>query len=81
MTDLKPVKYMELKMDLVPNISNNYLGAQVMKKIINGISCWTMSSEQYVKAAIANVENKLDKEGQCLFAIQMPHTNESGISA
>ena len=25
-----------------------------------------MSLEQYVKVAIANVENKLDKEGQCL---------------
>ena len=25
-----------------------------------------MSSEQYVKAAIANIENKLDREGQCL---------------
>ena len=25
-----------------------------------------MSSEQYVKVVIANVENKLDKEGKCL---------------
>ena len=43
-------------------VPTNYLGAQVTKKIINGISCWTMSSEQYIKVAIANVENKLAKK-------------------
>ena len=37
-------------------VPTNYLGAQATKKIINGISCWTMSLEQYVKAAIANIE-------------------------
>ena len=44
-------------------VPTNYLSAQVTKKIINGILCRTMSSEQYVKAVIANVENKLDKKG------------------
>ena len=31
----------------------NYLGAQVMQKIVGGVECWAMTSEQYVKAAIA----------------------------
>ncbi len=44
----------------------NYLGAQVMQKIVGGVECWAMTSEQYVKAAIANVEFKLDESGQRL---------------
>jgi len=41
-----------------------YLGAQISQKVIGGVECWTMTSEQYVKAAIANVEAKLDRTGQ-----------------
>jgi hypothetical protein len=52
-----------LKEDKI-DIPTNYLGVQISQKMIDGISCWTMSSEQYIKAAIANVETKLDKEGQ-----------------
>ena len=44
----------------------NYLGAQLSQSIIEGRECWTMTSEQYVKAAIANVETALDKSGQRL---------------
>ena len=44
----------------------SYLGAQLAQKMIGGTKCWTMSSEQYVKAAVANVETKLDKTGQRL---------------
>jgi hypothetical protein len=44
----------------------NYLGAQVMQKTVGGVKCWAMTSEQYVKAAIANVEFKLDESGQRL---------------
>ena len=55
----------KLKDDKI-KVPTNYLGAQITKKVINGISCWTMSLEQYIKAAIANVETKLDKEGQRL---------------
>ena len=47
-------------------VPTNYFGAQITKKVINGISCWTMSLEQYVKVAIVNIETKLDKEGQHL---------------
>jgi hypothetical protein len=43
-----------------------YLGTQISQKVIGGVECWTMSSEKYIKAAIANVEAKLDKSGQCL---------------
>ena len=35
----------KLKGDKV-EVPTNYLSAQVANKIINGISCWTMSSEQ-----------------------------------
>jgi len=42
----------------------NYLGAQLTQKIINGTECWTMSSEQYVNASIANVEAALESSGQ-----------------
>jgi hypothetical protein len=43
-----------------------HLGAQISQKVIGGVECWTMSSEKYVKAVIANVETKLDKTGQHL---------------
>jgi hypothetical protein len=38
----------------------NYLLAQLTQIIINGTECWTMSSEQYVQASIANVEVALE---------------------
>jgi hypothetical protein len=44
----------------------NYLGAQIMQKVIDGRECWAMTSEQYVKAAIANVEATLNERGQRL---------------
>jgi hypothetical protein len=40
-----------------------YLGAGVEFKDINGTSCWTMSSEKYIKAAIDNVDKKLAERG------------------
>ena len=43
-----------------------YLGAQLAQKVIGGVEGWTMTSEQYVKAAIANVEAKRNESGQCL---------------
>jgi hypothetical protein len=44
----------------------NYLGAQIMQKVIDDRECWAMTSEQYVKAAIANVETTLNERGQRL---------------
>ena len=43
-----------------------YLGAMLTQKIINGMECWTISSEQYVKASVANVEAALTSSGQRL---------------
>ena len=39
-----------------------YLGARLEKKRLNGRDVWTMSSTDYVKAAIANVEDQLKKK-------------------
>jgi hypothetical protein len=41
---------------------SNYLGARLQKKKINGIDCWSISSVNYVKAAIDNVEEGLRKK-------------------
>ena len=43
-----------------------YLGAELCERVLNGIECWTMSSEKYVKAAVVAVEAHLDKSGQRL---------------
>jgi hypothetical protein len=44
-----------------------YLGATIAKMSLdNGEMCWTMSPEQYVKAAITNVEEDLAKHGKRL---------------
>jgi hypothetical protein len=43
-----------------------YLGAKLIKKKINGVDCWTMTSWDYIKAAVANIEEKLKKDGKRL---------------
>lgn len=43
---------------------STYLGATVERKQMNGYTCWTMSSTAYIKAAIANVEEKLGRSLQ-----------------
>ena len=44
-----------------------YLGATIAKmQLDDGKWCWTMSPEQYVKAAVANVEERLAKSGRRL---------------
>jgi Reverse transcriptase (RNA-dependent DNA polymerase) len=55
----------KLKDDKIEKLTM-YLGAQKSQKVNNGIECWAMSSEKYIKAVIANVEAKLDKTGQWL---------------
>ena len=45
----------------------DYLGAGLSKMTMDdGTDCWTMSSEKYVKAAVANVEDRLAREGKRL---------------
>ena len=36
-----------------------YLGAKLQSKSINGKMCWTITSQEYVKAAVKNVEESL----------------------
>ena len=43
-----------------------YLGAKLEKKRLNSRDVWTMSSTDYVKAAIDNVEEQLKKKGKKL---------------
>ena len=43
-----------------------HLGARVNKKFHNGYKMWTMSSRDYLKAAITEVENNLKKKGERL---------------
>jgi hypothetical protein len=74
----------KLKEDKI-EVPTSYLGAQTSKRDINGVLCWTMSSEQYIKAAIANVETKLDKEGQrlpsrCLTPMKSGYCPEVDVS-
>ena len=43
-----------------------YVSARLQEKVINGKSCWIMSSVDYVNAAVTNAEEKLKKEGKSL---------------
>jgi hypothetical protein len=36
-----------------------YLGAKLQEKSINGLICWTITSQDYVKAAVQNIEEAL----------------------
>ena len=41
-----------------------YLGGGISEvENSNGTKCWTMSSEKYVKAAVANIDEKLSESG------------------
>ena len=65
---------------------DTYLGAQLKEMNINGRMCWTMSCEQYVRSAIANVEAKLDEAGQrlpskCLTPLQSNYRPELDTTA
>ena len=45
----------------------NYLGADLSKMTTaDGRVCWTMPSDQYCKAAVANVKEKLEKANKRL---------------
>ena len=63
-----------------------YLGAQLKQKVIGGRLIWTMSCEQYVKAAITNVEKKLKPSGQrlptkCATPLQSGYRPELDVTA
>ena len=74
----------KLKGDKI-EVPTHYLGTQVAQKVMDGHDCWTMTSEQYIKA-IVNIETKLDKEGQrlpsrCLTPMKAGYCPEIDTSA
>ncbi len=48
----------ELKNDRIET-SEFYPGAKLQEKPTNGLKCWTMTSQDYMKAAVENVEETL----------------------
>ena len=42
------------------------MGAKLQQKELNGRTCWTMSSVDYINAAVTNVEEGLAKKGRKL---------------
>jgi hypothetical protein len=58
------------------------LGAKLCQNVINGVQCWMISSEQHVKAAIANVETKSGQQlpTRCTTVLQANYTPELDIS-
>jgi hypothetical protein len=47
-----------------------YLGAKLQKKPINGLECWTITSQDYFEAAVKKVEETIKKKGR-----KLPTTN------
>ena len=39
---------------------NTYLGARIKKRALNGQSMWTISSNEYVKAALGNMQSRFE---------------------
>lgn len=62
-----------------------YLGALLQEKVVDGIKCWTMLSQKYVRSAIKNVEEVLGKRGEklptkCLIPITSNYRLQANIS-
>ena len=47
-------------------VPENYLGSKLKFRQINGYGCWTISSYDYVQAAIKNIEEKLQQTSEKL---------------
>ena len=48
------------------------MGAKLEPMTLNGYDCWSMGSTDYVKAAVANVEEKLKTSNQVIPAKIFP---------
>ncbi len=48
----------KLKNDRI-DVPEFYLGAKLQRKELNGTTCWTVTSQDYVKAAVKNVEEAI----------------------
>ena len=75
----------KLKGDKI-EVLTHYLGTQVSQKVMDSHDCWTMTSEQQIKAVIVNIEAKLDKEEQrlpsrCLMPMKAGYHSEIDTSA
>jgi hypothetical protein len=46
------------------NVPESYLGAKLQRHEINGITCWTVTCQDYVKAAIINVKEAIKNTRQ-----------------
>ena len=44
-----------------------YLGAKLSKKSINGVSCWTITSVDYIKAAVKTIKDAVGKKKGWVF--------------
>jgi Reverse transcriptase (RNA-dependent DNA polymerase) len=55
-----------------------YLGAKLEKKNMNGINCWTMTSDQYVNTAVKNLEERLLKMSPQALPTKCPTPLASG---
>ena len=66
---LRPMKDIEKAFKFKKNLIESpeiYLGARLEKKNLNGKQAWTMSSKDYIKAAISNVETQLKRRNMKL---------------
>ena len=57
-----------------------YLGLQLEFKMVNGVKFWTIMSENYVKAAFKNVDEKLAERGH-RFSKQVSYSNNIEVHA
>ena len=61
-----------------------YLGARLERKNLNGKNVWTMTSVDYLKAAIKNLEDRLEKKGKKLstkLGVPMPQDYRPELDA
>ena len=58
-------KTFKLKNDWI-EAPESYLGAKLQVKVINGVKCWTITSQDSVKAAVNNVEEAMKRDGRRL---------------
>jgi hypothetical protein len=45
-------------------VPDYYLGAKLQKESLNGVQCWTITSQEYVKVAVKNVEETVKRMGR-----------------
>ena len=80
------MEQVKLKNDFV-GPPESFIGAQLAFKCINGVDCWTMTSQSYLKEAIKNVERSIKDKGlpplqsKALTPLSSKHKPKLDISA